>query len=78
MDDIIMLSIRGVQCTNLRRESSNSLLCVSGHPTLSVDGGKVNVFISKTMHVGMCVRNGLLGTVFSFVPSSTVVSPEIV
>lgn len=42
MDDIVSFSIRGVECSTLKRESSNSLVCVSGHPALTVDLGKVN------------------------------------
>lgn len=41
VDDIVMLSIRGVKCSTLRRESSNSLFCVSGHPALTMDNGEV-------------------------------------
>lgn len=39
--DIETFSIRGIECTNFRRESSNNLLCMSGHPTLTADLGKV-------------------------------------
>lgn len=40
-DDIVSLSIRGVECSTLRRESSNSLVCVSGSPAITTDLGAV-------------------------------------
>ncbi|CAM9958963.1 unnamed protein product, partial [Discosporangium mesarthrocarpum] len=39
LEDILHLSIRGVNCTTLYHESSNSLSCVSGHPELIRNGG---------------------------------------
>lgn len=40
-DDIVLFSIRGVECSTMRRESSNSLLCVSGDPAIATNLGAV-------------------------------------
>lgn len=40
-NDIVSFSIRGVDCSTLRRESSNSLVCVSGSPVITTDLGAV-------------------------------------
>ena len=40
-DDIVAFSVRGVECSTMRRESSNSLLCVSGDPAITTDLGTV-------------------------------------
>lgn len=46
-NDIISFSIKGVECSTLRHESSTSLLCASGHPIVTGDGEEV-IFISAT------------------------------
>lgn len=44
LDDVVSLSIKGVDCPTLRRESSNSLLCVSGDPVIATNSGAVRKF----------------------------------
>ncbi|CAM9888983.1 unnamed protein product [Scytosiphon promiscuus] len=39
-EDIVYFAIRGVECRTLRRDSSNSLVCVLGDPTVADDLGK--------------------------------------
>lgn len=56
VNDIVMVSIRGVKCSTLRRESSNSLACVSGHPALTVDNGEVGDRLRS------CLTNSFYGS----------------
>lgn len=46
LDDVVSFSIRGVECSNLRRESSNRLLCVSGDLAIT-NLGEVNRWSGK-------------------------------
>lgn len=45
-DDIVAFSIRGVACSTMRRESSNSLVCVSGDPAITADSGAVRDYMA--------------------------------
>lgn len=40
-EDVVYFAIRGVECRSLRRDSSNSLACVLGDPTVTGDLGEV-------------------------------------
>ena len=44
-DDIVSFSVRGVECSTMRRESSNSLVCVSGDPAITTDLGAVRYLL---------------------------------
>lgn len=44
--DVLHFSVRGVECSNMRRESSNSLVCVFGDPMITADLGKVSIALS--------------------------------
>lgn len=41
IDDVASLSVKGVECPTRRRESSNTLVCVLGDPTVTSDLGEV-------------------------------------
>lgn len=57
--DIVFLSIRGVECPTVKRESSNSISCTTGHPILTEDKGKVR-FSQRLTHMDrrLGVHNG--------------------
>lgn len=42
--DVLHFSVRGVKCSNVKRESSSSLVCVFGDPVVTADLGKVRRF----------------------------------
>lgn len=41
VEDVVLFSVRGVECLALRRESSNDLRCVFGDATVTSDLGQV-------------------------------------
>lgn len=41
VDDIVLFSVRGVECLTMRRESSNSVSCVFGNEIVTSDLGAV-------------------------------------
>ena len=40
-EDVVYFSVKGVECSNMRWESSTTLICVSGDPLITADLGKV-------------------------------------
>lgn len=40
-EDVVYFGIRGVECRSLKRESSNTLVCVLGDPIVAGDLGEV-------------------------------------